>query len=151
MLNCCGVQYNSESQQQEFVRQLDLHQRNGMNAVVVQVRPSADAFYPSPYEPWSQWLTGTQGKAPFPYYDPMQFTIEEAHKRGFEYHAWVNPYRANFSIAASKYSGVTVTALCVERSAISGGRFSSINPLTSTGITVLFIRSAAAISRFTHL
>jgi uncharacterized lipoprotein YddW (UPF0748 family) len=91
-------QWDPESQKREFVRQLDMHQRNGMNAVIVQVRPAADAFYPSELEPWSQWLTGTQGKAPFPFYDPMKFTIEEAHKRGFEYHAWVNPYRANLSI-----------------------------------------------------
>jgi uncharacterized lipoprotein YddW (UPF0748 family) len=87
-----------ESQKAEFIRQLDMHKRNGMNAVIVQVRPAADAFYPSPYEPWSQWLTGTQGKAPSPYYDPLQFMIDEAHKRGMEFHAWLNPYRANFNI-----------------------------------------------------
>ena len=91
-------QYNVDSQKREFIRQLELHQRNGMNAVVFQVRPASDAFYPSQYEPWSQWLTGKQGRAPVPFYDPMAFTIEESHKRGFEYHAWCNPYRANFSI-----------------------------------------------------
>lgn len=90
-------QYDPQSQQAEFINQLDMHQRNGMNAVIVQVRPASDAFYPSPYEPWSQWLTGKQGKAPFPFYDPLEFTIEEAHKRGFEYHAWCNPYRASLS------------------------------------------------------
>jgi len=90
--------YNPASQKAEFIRQLDLHKKNGMNAVVVQVRPSADAFYPSPFEPWSQWLTGTQGKAPSPYYDPLQFMVEETHKRGMEFHAWANPYRANFNI-----------------------------------------------------
>ncbi len=89
--------YNTASQKAEFIRQLDLHKKNGMNAVIVQVRPSADAFYPSPFEPWSQWLTGTQGKAPVPYYDPLQFMIEETHKRGMEFHAWANPYRANFN------------------------------------------------------
>ena len=93
--------YNPASQKAEFIRQLDLHKKNGMNAVVVQVRPSADAFYPSPYEPWSQWLTGTQGKAPSPYYDPLQFMVEETHKRGMEFHAWANPYRANFSIRSA--------------------------------------------------
>src|SRR5215204_3614006 len=67
--------WNTENQKTEFIRQLDMHQRNGMNAVVVQVRPAADAFYPSTFEPWSQWLTGKQGKAPFPYYDPLEFTI----------------------------------------------------------------------------
>lgn len=63
---------NTESQKAEFIRILDMHQRNGMNAVVVQVRPSGDAYYPSQYEPWSQWLTGTQGKPPSPYYDPLR-------------------------------------------------------------------------------
>jgi uncharacterized lipoprotein YddW (UPF0748 family) len=102
-------QWDTESQKAEFIRQLDMHQRNGMNAVVVQVRPSADAFYPSPYEPWSQWLTGKQGKAPFPYYDPLQFTIDEAHKRGFEYHAWVNPYRANTGIGKASIAPDHIT------------------------------------------
>ena len=58
-------QFNVDSQKADFIRQLDLHQMNGMNAVVVQVRPATDAFYPSPFEPWSQWLTGTQGKSSF--------------------------------------------------------------------------------------
>lgn len=92
---------NTENQKAEFIRILDMHQRNGMNAVVVQVRPSGDAFYPSQYEPWSQWLTGTQGKPPSPYYDPLQFMIEETHKRGMEFHAWCNPYRAVFNIRSS--------------------------------------------------
>ena len=63
------------SQKTEFIRQLDLHKQNGMNAMIVQVRPAADAFYPSQYEPWSQWLTGVQGQPPSPYYDPLQFMI----------------------------------------------------------------------------
>src|SRR5687767_13933687 len=66
---------NPESQRADFIRLLDMHQRNGMNAVIVQVRPSADAFYPSQYEPWSQWLTGVQGQPPSPFYDPLQFLI----------------------------------------------------------------------------
>ena len=104
-------QYDVESQKAEFIRQMDLHQRNGMNAAIVQVRPAADALYPSPFEPWSQWLTGMQGKAPAPYYDPMQFTIEEAHKRGFEYHAWVNPYRANLSVGKSSIAPTHISRL----------------------------------------
>lgn len=104
-------QWNTDAQKTEFIRQLDLHQRNGMNAVIVQVRPAADAFYPSPYEPWSQWLTGVQGKPPVPYYDPLEFTIQEAHKRGFEYHAWVNPYRANFSVGKSSIAPAHITRL----------------------------------------
>jgi len=103
--------YSTSMQKAEFIRQLDMHQRNGMNAVIVQVRPACDAFFPSDLEPWSEWLTGTQGKAPVPWYDPLQFMIEETHKRGMEFHAWCNPYRAVFrvnrsSIAASHVSKV---------------------------------------------
>lgn len=65
----------------------------GCNAVIFQVRPTADAMYPSELEPWTAWLTGKRGKAPSPVWDPMQFAIEEAHKRGMEFHAWLNPYR----------------------------------------------------------
>ena len=102
--------YDSYKQQQEFIAILDMHKRNGMNAVIVQVRPSTDAFYPSPYEPWSQWLTGKQGKAPFPYYDPLAFMIEETHKRGMEFHAWCNPYRADFHIGKSSIAADHVHA-----------------------------------------
>lgn len=104
-------QYNVDSQKADFIRQLDLHQRNGMNAVIVQVRPATDAFYPSPYEPWSQWLTGKQGKPPYPFYDPLQFMIEESHKRGLEFHAWLNPYRANFSIGKASIAPAHITRL----------------------------------------
>lgn len=100
---------NPESQKAEFIKILDMHQRNGMNAMIVQVRPSADAFYPSAYEPWSQWLTGVQGQAPSPYYDPLQFMIEETHKRGMEFHAWCNPYRANFNINTASIASNHIT------------------------------------------
>lgn len=100
-----------EVQKADYIRQLELHKRNGMNAVIVQVRPSADAFYPSQYEPWSQWLTGTQGKPPSPYYDPLKFMIDEAHKRGMEFHAWLNPYRANFNIKTASISPNHVTRI----------------------------------------
>jgi len=88
-------------QREEYIRILDMHKKNGLNAVIAQVRPAADAFYPSPYEPWSEWLTGKQGKPPVPYYDPLQFMINEAHQRGMEFHAWLNPYRAVFNIKTS--------------------------------------------------
>ncbi|MEO6069607.1 MAG: family 10 glycosylhydrolase [Chitinophagaceae bacterium] len=104
-------QYNVAEQKAEFIRQLDMHKRNGMNAVIVQVRPAADAFYPSPYEPWSQWLTGVQGKPPSPYYDPLEFMVTEAHKRGFEFHAWCNPYRANFSIGKASIAPAHITKI----------------------------------------
>jgi uncharacterized lipoprotein YddW (UPF0748 family) len=82
-------------QQEEYVRILDTLKRIGMNAVVVQVRPMADTFYPSSYEPWSEYLSGTQGQYPQPYYNPLAFMIEQAHLRGLEFHAWFNPYRAS--------------------------------------------------------
>ena len=81
-------------QRQEFVSILDSHRQNGMNAVVVQIRAAADALYPSTLEPWSEWLTGTQGVAPNPPYDPLAFMVREAHRRELEFHAWLNPYRA---------------------------------------------------------
>ncbi|HEX5150406.1 MAG TPA: family 10 glycosylhydrolase [Parafilimonas sp.] len=91
----------SEQQQQEFINILNRQREIGMNAVIVQIRPSADAFYASKYEPWSEFLTGRQGAAPSTYYDPLQFMIDETHKRGMEFHAWINPYRAVFSPASS--------------------------------------------------
>ena len=102
---------NPDSQRVEFIRQLDMHKMNGMNAVIVQVRPAADAFYPSPFEPWSQWLTGVQGQPPSPYYDPLEFMIRETHKRGMEFHAWCNPYRADFKIGASSIAANHVTKI----------------------------------------
>jgi len=99
----------ADSQKAEFIRQLDMHKRNGLNAVVVQIRPAADAFYPSPYEPWSEWLTGVQGKPPSPWYDPLQFMIEETHRRGMEFHAWCNPYRAVKTIGRSSIAADHVT------------------------------------------
>jgi len=84
----------SVQQQEEFVNRLDQLQALGCNAVFVQVRPAADAFYQSSLEPWSRFLTGKQGQAPFPAYDPLSFMIQEAHKRNMELHAWFNPFRA---------------------------------------------------------
>jgi len=85
---------DAETQQQELIELLDFHRKNGMNAIIMQIRPSADAFYESKYEPWSEWLTGQQGRPPMPYYDPLDFAIDACHKRGMEFHAWINPYRA---------------------------------------------------------
>lgn len=84
----------SAEQQETFVRLLDRMKRLGCNAVIMQIRPAADAFYPSKLEPWSYYLTGKQGQAPAPYYDPLEFMIAEAHKRNMEFHAWFNPFRA---------------------------------------------------------
>ncbi len=81
-------------QQQEAIELLDFLKDNQFNAVVFQVRPQADALYKSDIEPWSYFLSGKQGDAPEPFYDPLAFWIDEAHKRGLELHAWLNPYRA---------------------------------------------------------
>ena len=82
-------------QQSEARALLDLLVDHNFNAVIFQARPQADALYPSRLEPWSYYLTGKQGQAPQPFYDPLAFWIEEAHKRGLELHAWLNPYRAH--------------------------------------------------------
>lgn len=100
---------STDEQKQEYINILNNLQKDGMNAVIVQVRPSADAFYPSQYEPWSEYLTGRQGVAPSPYYDPMQFMIDETHKRGMEFHAWINPYRAVFNVKTSSVSPTHIT------------------------------------------
>lgn len=104
----------SAEQKAEFLSLLDLHHRNGMNAVIVQIRPATDAFYPSQYEPWSEWLTGIQGKPPVPFYDPLEFMITETHKKGMEFHAWMNPYRAEFSMDRASISQAHITRLFPE-------------------------------------
>jgi uncharacterized lipoprotein YddW (UPF0748 family) len=84
---------STSEQQQEIIDILDTHRRLGMNAIILQIRPTSDAFYPSALEPWSVYLTGVAGQAPEPFYDPLQFWINESHKRGMELHAWLNPFR----------------------------------------------------------
>ena len=81
-------------QKAELIAILNRAVKTHLNAIVFQVRPACDAMYASSIEPWSFYLTGAMGKAPEPFYDPLQFAIEEAHKRGLELHAWFNPYRA---------------------------------------------------------
>ncbi len=83
----------TDQQKKEVIAILDMHYKNGMNAIIFQVRPASDAFYKSELEPWSRYLTGTPGQAPYPFYDPLQFWIEECHKRNMEFHAWLNPFR----------------------------------------------------------
>jgi len=78
-------------QQQEFTKLLDQVKQMCLNAIVVQIKPVADAFYPSQYGPWSAYLSGTQGKDPG--YNPLAFMVSEAHRRNLEFHAWFNPYR----------------------------------------------------------
>ncbi|CAH0259153.1 hypothetical protein SRABI118_03169 [Massilia sp. Bi118] len=92
---------------------LDHNKATGMNAVFFQVRSQSDAMYPSELEPWSYYLTNNQGSAPAPFWDPLAFAIEETHKRGMEFHAWINPYRAVANTAtesnAAQYASTHVS------------------------------------------
>jgi uncharacterized lipoprotein YddW (UPF0748 family) len=90
-----------EQQKREIVRIVDRAKELKLNALIFQVRPAADALYSSALEPWSEYLTGEQGKTPDPYYDPLEMWVEEAHGRGIELHAWFNPYRARHVSAKS--------------------------------------------------
>ncbi len=86
---------STQQQKEEAIRILDMLKEANFNAVIFQARPAGDAMYKSSLEPWSYYLTGTLGKAPAPFYDPLAFWITEAHRRGMELHAWLNPYRAH--------------------------------------------------------
>jgi uncharacterized lipoprotein YddW (UPF0748 family) len=92
---------STEEQQRELIVLLDRVVALKLNAVIFQVRPAADALYASKIEPWSEYLTGTQGKAPEPFWDPLAFAVKEAHARNLELHAWFNPYRARHTDAKS--------------------------------------------------
>jgi len=91
-------------QQAELLQILDRAVDVGLNAVILQVRPGADALYESRYEPWSEYLTGQMGRAPEPRWDPLAFAVQEAHARGLELHAWFNPFRARHADAATPAS-----------------------------------------------
>ena len=92
----------TETMQRTLTYQLDELQKDGCNAIIFQVRPECDALYESDLEPWSYYLTGRQGEKPTPYWDPLQWMIDECHRRGMELHAWINPYRAKMDIALCK-------------------------------------------------
>lgn len=93
-----------DSQKLELLRLLDRSKQLGLNAIILHIRPAGDALYDSKLEPWSEYLTGTQGKAPEPFYDPLDFAVREAHARGLELHAWFNPYRARHPSARSEFA-----------------------------------------------
>ena len=100
-IQCVNGQFQglSTATMQNTLRyQLDELQKDGVNAIIFQVRPECDALYESKIEPWSRFLTGQQGQAPSPYWDPLQWMIDECHKRGMELHAWINPYRAKTKV-----------------------------------------------------
>jgi len=99
----------SAQEQSTFIQRLDEHKATGMNAIFAQVRGQCDALYPSPFEPWSAVLSGTQGVAPNPYYDPLAFMINETKQRGMEFHAWFNPYRALSSFTTTNYNNLAAT------------------------------------------
>jgi uncharacterized lipoprotein YddW (UPF0748 family) len=92
---------STANQKADLVAMLDRAVQLKLNVIIFQVRPACDAMYASTLEPWSEYLTGTMGKAPEPFYDPLEFAIEEAHRRGLELHAWFNPYRARHMVAKS--------------------------------------------------
>ena len=85
--------HTPQQQKEAFIKLIDGHKATGINAVYVQIRSQSDAMYPSNYEPWSADLTGIQGRAPNPMWDPLEFMLTECHRRGIEFHAWLNPYR----------------------------------------------------------
>ena len=100
-IQCVNGQFlglGTEKMQQTLTYQLDELQKDGVNAIIFQVRPECDALYESSIEPWSRFLTGQQGVAPVPYWDPLQWMITECHKRGMELHAWINPFRAKTKV-----------------------------------------------------
>lgn len=100
-IQCVNGQFlgmGTEKMQKTLTYQLDELQKDGVNAIIFQVRPECDALYESALEPWSRFLTGVQGMAPKPYWDPLQWMITECHKRGMELHAWINPYRAKTKV-----------------------------------------------------
>ncbi|MGD0258521.1 MAG: family 10 glycosylhydrolase [Verrucomicrobiota bacterium] len=92
---------STQEQQAELLAILDRAAQLKLNAIIFQVRPACDALYASRIEPWSEYLTSTMGQPPEPFYDPLDFAVEEAHKRGLELHAWFNPYRARLLAAGS--------------------------------------------------
>ncbi|MBW3630866.1 MAG: family 10 glycosylhydrolase, partial [Gemmatimonadetes bacterium] len=94
-----------QEQKSELLAILDRAADLRLNAVILQVRPAADALYASDHEPWSEYLTGEMGRAPEPFYDPLQFAVDEAHRRGLELHAWFNPFRARHPSARSQIHG----------------------------------------------
>ncbi len=100
----------TEQQQAEAISLLDSAVILNLNAIVFQVRPQCDALYSSELEPWSYYLTGEMGTAPDPYYDPLEFWVEESHKRGLELHTWFNPYRAHHPQGKLNDKSVVYTA-----------------------------------------
>ena len=101
-IQCVNGQFKgvgTEAMKRTLTYQLDELQKDGCNAIIFQVRPECDALYESSLEPWSYYLTGEQGSRPYPYWDPLQWMVQQCHRRGMELHAWINPYRAKTKVA----------------------------------------------------
>ena len=119
-IQCVNGQFQgmgTQKMQQTLTYQLDELQKDGVNAIIFQVRPECDALYESSLEPWSRFLTGQQGKAPSPYWDPLQWMIDQCHQRGMELHAWINPYRAKTkgtSVLASNHVAMKHPEWCFD-------------------------------------
>ena len=118
---------SADKQQAEAIAILDRAKAMNLNAIVLQVRPSADAIYASKIEPWTEYLSGTQGQAPQPWYDPLKFWVTQAHARGLELHAWFNPYRARHATAKSPVSADHVSKT-IPSAVKSYGRFMWMDP-----------------------
>jgi uncharacterized lipoprotein YddW (UPF0748 family) len=111
-----------DQQQKQLIDILNAHQQAGINALMFQVRPAADAYYAKGTEPWARWLNGKQGQPPVPFYDPLEVAITEAHKRGIELHAWFNPYRATMDNRFNLLSLDHITNLKPEWFFVYGGK-----------------------------
>ncbi len=113
--------YDGIRQKEEFIDLLNSHQKTGFNALFVQIRTAADAFYAKGPEPWSAFLSGLQGQAPTPFYDPLEFMIQESHARGIEFHAWLNLNRASIT-TKSLLSGTSIVRLHPEWMMVYNGQ-----------------------------
>ena len=111
-IQCVNGQFKglpTQEMQKTLSYQLDELKKDGCNAIIFQVRPECDALYESQLEPWSYYLTGEQGKAPDPYWDPLAWMIDQCHQRDMELHAWINPYRAKTKVAHKNSAGHIVS------------------------------------------
>lgn len=136
---------DATAQQRELIALLDAAERAGLNAVFLQIRAEADAFYRSDLEPWSRFLTGTQGRDPG--YDPLSFAIDEAHARGLELHAWMNPYRALASADASVAAASHVLRARPDVT-VAYGRYHWIDPGSEGGLSHTLAVIADVLERY---
>ncbi len=116
-----------EKQRQEFINIVEQSKYMNLNALIVQVRPTADAFYASETTPWSKYLTGEQGKAPNPFYDPLEFMIQTTHDSCMEFHAWFNPFRVSMDTDLKKLAANNVAKTHPEWVVSYGGKL-YLNP-----------------------